>query len=150
MIYEGTNEIQANDLLLRKVLGDSGEGFALLLGELRAEAGAGQGGAAEALGMVCDRLQGVVAEVERSAAHGPEYPYRAAGAFLQLCATALQAFAWARTVRCLEALPADASLRREKHESATFFFNYLLPDFDRQVAAVEAAACPLPFIGEPF
>lgn len=150
MIYEGTNEIQANDLLLRKVLGDGGEGFALLLGELRAEAGAGQGGAAEALGTVCDRLQGVVAEVERSAAHGPEYPYRAAGAFLQLCATALQAFAWARTVRCLEALPADASLRREKHESATFFFNYLLPDFDRQVAAVEAAACPLPFIGEPF
>ncbi|WP_414157076.1 acyl-CoA dehydrogenase family protein [Pseudomonas sp. BNK-15] len=150
MIYEGTNEIQANDLLLRKVLGDGGEGFALLLGEMRAEAGAGQGGAAEALGTVCDRLQGVVAEVERSAAHGPEYPYRAAGAFLQLCATALQAFAWARTVRCLEALPADASLRREKHESATFFFNYLLPDFDRQVAAVEAAACPLPFIGEPF
>ncbi|UTL83055.1 acyl-CoA dehydrogenase [Pseudomonas putida] len=150
MIYEGTNEIQANDLLLRKVLGDGGEGFALLLGELRAEAGAGQGAAAEALGTVCDRLQGVVAEVERSAAHGPQYPYRAAGAFLQLCATALQAFAWARTVRCLEALQADAPLRREKHESATFFFNYLLPDFDRQVAAIEAAACPLPFIGEPF
>ncbi|MCI0914630.1 acyl-CoA dehydrogenase family protein [Pseudomonas putida] len=150
MIYEGTNEIQANDLLLRKVLGDGGEGFALLLGELRAEAVAAPGAAAEALGVICDRLQGLVATLERSAAHNVEYPYRAAGAFLQVCATALQAFAWARTVRCLDTLPAEAPLRREKHESATFFFSYLLPDFDRQVAAVEAAACPLPFIAEPF
>ena len=37
MIYEGTNEIQAIDLLVRKVLGDQGRALATLLDELRTE-----------------------------------------------------------------------------------------------------------------
>jgi alkylation response protein AidB-like acyl-CoA dehydrogenase len=41
MIYEGSNEIQANDLLLRKVLGDDERAFGLLLAALRTEAGQG-------------------------------------------------------------------------------------------------------------
>ena len=148
MIYEGTNEVQANDLLLRKVLGDGGAGMALLLGELRKEAGTGM--AAAVLQRVCAVLQGLLAEVMAKAAADPEYPYRAAGDFLQLCATALQAFAWARTERCLQALPVDAPLRLQKQESIGFFCNYLMLDFDRQVAAVAAAAAPLPSITAPF
>ena len=148
MIYEGTNELQANDLLLRKVLGDGGAGMALLLGELRKEAGTGM--AAAVLQKVCAVLQGLLAEVMAKAAADPEYPYRAAGDFLQLCATALQAFAWARTERCLQALPVDAPLRLQKQESIGFFCNYLMLDFDRQVAAVAAAAAPLPSITAPF
>ncbi|POG10945.1 acyl-CoA dehydrogenase [Pseudomonas putida] len=150
MIYEGTNEIQANDLLLRKVLGDGGEGIALLLAELRAEALLSAGRPGIALCRVCDTLEAVVARVRLRASDDPEYPYRAAGDFLQLCATALQAFAWARTARCLKALPVGAPQRREKQESTDFFFDYLLPDFDQQVAAVDAAAAPLPFIAESF
>ena len=148
MIYEGTNEVQANDLLLRKVLGDGGAGMALLLGELRKEAGTGM--AAAVLQKVCAVLQGLLAEVMAKTAADPEYPYRAAGDFLQLCATALQAFAWARTERCLQALPVDAPLRLQKQESIGFFCNYLMLDFDRQVAAVAAAAAPLPSITAPF
>ncbi|WP_236184067.1 acyl-CoA dehydrogenase family protein [Pseudomonas juntendi] len=148
MIYEGTNEVQANDLLLRKVLGDGGAGMALLLGELRKEAGTSM--AAAVLQKVCAVLQGLVAEVMAKAAADPEYPYRAAGDFLQLCATALQAFAWARTERCLQALPVGAPLRLQKQESIGFFCNYLMLDFDRQVAAVAAAAAPLPSITAPF
>jgi len=148
MIYEGTNEVQANDLLLRKVLGDGGAGMALLLGELRKEAGTGM--ATAVLQKVCAVLQGLLAEVMAKAAADPEYPYRAAGDFLQLCATALQAFAWARTERCLQALPVDAPLRLQKQESIGFFCNYLMLDFDRQVAAVVAAAAPLPSITAPF
>ncbi|UXA36771.1 acyl-CoA dehydrogenase family protein [Pseudomonas juntendi] len=148
MIYEGTNEVQANDLLLRKVLGDGGAGMALLLGELRKEAGTGM--AAAVLQKVCAVLQGLLAEVMAKAAADPEYPYSAAGDFLQLCATALQAFAWARTERCLQALPVDAPLRLQKQESIGFFCNYLMLDFDRQVAAVAAAAAPLPSITAPF
>lgn len=34
MIYEGTNEIQAIDLLVRKVLADGGQGLGMLLGTL--------------------------------------------------------------------------------------------------------------------
>ncbi|ANC81152.1 acyl-CoA dehydrogenase [Pseudomonas putida] len=150
MIYEGTNEIQANDLMLRKVLGDGGEGFALLLGELRAEAAADAGAAAAALGSACDTLEAVLAKVLSMTAGDPEFPYRAAGDFLQLCATVLQAFAWARSARCIQALPVGSAQRREKQESGGFFFSYLLPDLDRQVAAIDAAATPLPFIAESF
>ena len=38
MIYEGTNEIQAQDLLLRKTLPDGGVALAALLRELQADA----------------------------------------------------------------------------------------------------------------
>ncbi|PSS58436.1 acyl-CoA dehydrogenase [Pseudomonas sp. BBP2017] len=151
MIYEGSNEIQANDLLLRKVLGDGAEAFALLLTELRGEVAAGlaeEGSAryAARLAGVCDSLQTVVSEVIRGSTQDPEYPYRAAGDFLQLCASGLLAFAWARTVRCVQGLAAEDPLRQEKLESAGFFFDYLLPVFDSQIAAVRAAQAPLPFI----
>ena len=145
MIYEGSNEIQANDLLLRKVLGDGGEGFGLLLAELRAEAQAPGSVFADALGEVCDGLEGLLPELQAFSAGDGEYPYRAAGDFLQLCSISLLAFAWARSARCVEGLAKP--LRREKLESAGFCFDYLLPEFDRQMAAVRAARAPLPFIG---
>ncbi|WP_110972406.1 acyl-CoA dehydrogenase [Pseudomonas huaxiensis] len=150
MIYEGSNEIQANDLLLRKVLGDGGEAFGVLLGELRAEVAAGRGtraAFADALGEVCERLENLLPEVRAFSAEDSEYPYRAAGEFLQLCATSLLAFAWARSARCVAGLAEDDPLRREKLESAGFCFDYLLPDFDRQLAGVRAARLPLPFVG---
>lgn len=74
-----------------------GEGFALLLSELRTEAAADAGAAAAALGSACDTLEAALAKVLSMTAGDPEFPYRAAGDFLQLCATVLQAFAWARS-----------------------------------------------------
>ncbi|MHA6195474.1 acyl-CoA dehydrogenase family protein [Pseudomonas wadenswilerensis] len=145
LIYEGSNEIQANDLLLRKVLGDGGEAFALLLGELQAEAASGAP-FADALGETCEALGALLPEVRAFSAADDEYPYRAAGDFLSLCAMALLAFAWARSARCVMALAEDDPLRVEKLESAGFCFDYLMPDFDRHLAAVRAARAPLPFI----
>lgn len=145
MIYEGSNEIQANDLLLRKVLGDGGEAFGLLLGELREEVAATRSVFADALGELCDGLDVLLPELRAFAAEDGEYPYRAAGDFLQLCSILLLAFAWARSARCAEGLAEP--LRREKLESAGFCFDYLLPEFDRQMAAVRAARAPLAFIG---
>ncbi|MEX5624477.1 acyl-CoA dehydrogenase, partial [Pseudomonas syringae] len=82
--------------------------------ELRQETGASEEG--DALRRVCDTLEVVLARVQLSAADDPEYPYRAAGDFLQLCGTALLAYAWARTCRCIQALPVDAPQRLENHE----------------------------------
>ena len=145
MIYEGSNEIQANDLLLRKVLGDGGAGFALLLGEMRRETRAIGSVYAEALGEVCAGLERLLPELQAFSGEDSEYPWRAAGDFLQLCSVALLAFAWARSARCVAGLAEP--LRREKLESAGFCFDYLLPEFDRQLAAVRAARAPLAFIG---
>ncbi|WP_136476138.1 acyl-CoA dehydrogenase [Pseudomonas sp. DG56-2] len=152
MIYEGSNEIQANDLLLRKILGDGGKAFGLLLDELREEAVAGlvDEGAKRYAGrllQVCTALQATLTDVQRVAAYDTEYPYRAAADFLQLCATALLAFAWARAARCAMALEPGNPQRKEKLESADFVFDYLLPAFDSQLAAVQAAQASLAFIG---
>ncbi|MBV6659720.1 acyl-CoA dehydrogenase [Pseudomonas yamanorum] len=151
MIYEGSNEIQANDLLLRKVLGDEGRAFGLLMTELRDEAGQG-GEWAEcasfgaALGNLCEVLKVVVDGIRARACEDREYPYRAAGDFLQLCGVTLLALSWARAARVSRALPADDPLRADKLQSARFFFNYLPSRVAQYRVAIENACEALPFV----
>ncbi|WHS58353.1 acyl-CoA dehydrogenase [Pseudomonas sp. G2-4] len=151
MIYEGSNEIQANDLLLRKVLGDEGRAFRELLTVLREEAREGGQTAGCAsfcteLALLCDKLECVQAEVHDQAAEEGEYPYRVAGDFLRLCGLTLLAFAWARTARVARLLPESDPLRAGKLDTARFFFAYLLPQADYRIAAIRAAKAPLPFL----
>ncbi|RBJ82207.1 acyl-CoA dehydrogenase [Pseudomonas sp. MWU12-2534b] len=151
MIYEGSNEIQANDLLLRKVLGDGGQGFALLLEQLRDEAGQGAAvaecaGFARLLADLAEALQGLVGEVQQWALEDAEYPYRAAGDFLALCGLSLLALAWARAARVSRRLPEGDPLREAKLETAGFFFSYLLPQVEQRMTAVRGARAALAFI----
>jgi hypothetical protein len=151
MIYEGSNEIQANDLLLRKVLGDDGRAFGLLLDTLRAEAGQGAlyaecAAFAEALGNLCDSLAATVSALREQAQEDREYPYRAAPDFLQLCGVALLAFAWARAARVSRALPEDDPLRAAKLQSAGFFFDYLPARLAQHLGAIDSARAALAFV----
>ncbi|OIN47356.1 acyl-CoA dehydrogenase family protein [Pseudomonas costantinii] len=151
MIYEGSNEIQANDLLLRKVLGDEGRAFGLLLTELRAEAGQGGewvecAGFAAALGNLCDVLAAMVDDIRERACEDREYPYRAAGDFLQLCGVTLLALAWARAARVSRTLPEEDPLRAGKLQSAGFFFDYLPSRVAQHVGAIEGARAALAFV----
>jgi hypothetical protein len=151
MIYEGSNEIQANDLLLRKVLGDDGRAFGLLLAELRAEAGQGAqyeecAGFSCALANLCDALASVVSAIRERAHEDSEYPYRAAPDFLQLCGVALLAFAWARAARVSRALREDDPLRAAKLQSAGFFFDYLPSRLAQHLGAIDGARAALAFI----
>ncbi|WP_020681591.1 acyl-CoA dehydrogenase family protein [Marinobacterium rhizophilum] len=145
MIYEGTNEVQANDLLLRKVLGDGGQGVQQLLALIRAE-GARLAGACpiyakqlEAAAAGLDAVVGMMLDSQDA-----EYPYRAAGNFLRLMGLLLMAYAWARTVR--KSLNREEPFYRQKLETAGFFFNYLLPEYRYRVELIEAAASPMPFV----
>ncbi len=151
MIYEGSNEIQANDLLLRKVLGDDGRAFGLLLDTLRAEAGQGAlyaecAAFAEALGNLCDSLAATVSALREQAQEDREYPYRAAPDFLQLCGVALLAFAWARAARVSRALPEEDPLRAAKLQSAGFFFDYLPARLAQHLGAIVSARAALAFV----
>ncbi|WP_236186299.1 acyl-CoA dehydrogenase [Pseudomonas protegens] len=151
MIYEGSNEIQANDLLLRKVLGDGGQGFALLLEQLREEAGQGAQvpecvGFARSLADLAEALQALVAQVQQWALEDAEYPYRAAGDFLALCGLSLLALAWARAARVSRRLPEGDPQRGAKLETAGFFFSYLLPQVEQRMTAVRGARAALAFI----
>ena len=150
MIYEGSNEIQANDLLLRKVLGDNGYAFGKLVAVMREEASeslkiddcSGFGAELKAL---CDKLEGVQAEIRDRAVEEGEYPYRVAGDFLRLCGVALLAFAWTRSARVSRVLPDSDPLRVSKLETAGFFFAYVLPQVDYRIAVIRAAKAALPF-----
>lgn len=151
MIYEGSNEIQANDLLLRKVLGDGGQGFALLLEQLRDEAGHSAqvpecAGFARSLADLAEALQALVAQVQQWALEDAEYPYRAAGDFLALCGLSLLALAWTRAARVSRRLPEGDPLRGAKLETAGFFFSYLLPQVEQRMTAVRSARAGLAFI----
>ncbi|AXK52393.1 acyl-CoA dehydrogenase [Pseudomonas protegens] len=151
MIYEGSNEIQANDLLLRKVLGDGGQGFALLLEQLRDEAGHSAqvpecARFARSLADLAEALQALVAQVQQWALEDAEYPYRAAGDFLALCGLSLLALAWTRAARVSRRLPEGDPLRGAKLETAGFFFSYLLPQVEPRMTAVRSARAGLAFI----
>ncbi len=151
MIYEGSNEIQANDLLLRKVLGDDGRAFGLLLDTLRAEARQGAlyaecAAFAEALRNLCDSLAATVSALREQAQEDREYPYRAAPDFLQLCGVALLAFAWARAARVSRALPEEDPLRAAKLQSAGFFFDYLPARLAQHLGAIVSARAALAFV----
>ncbi|NVK41114.1 MAG: acyl-CoA dehydrogenase family protein [Oceanospirillaceae bacterium] len=145
MIYEGTNEIQANDLL-RKVLADGGQGLRELLALVRDEGrclASSFPAYADRLDTLCDaqdEVMGMLVDHQDA-----EYPYRAAGNFLRLTGLLLLAYTWARTVpKCVDRKDA---FYREKLDTADFFFNYLLPEYRYRVDLIKAAASPMPFVG---
>ena len=148
MIYEGTNEIQAIDLLLRKVLPDGG----MRLGQLLDWTGAQAEGASnaqrvrqglQALRECADALAG-------GAAADPEWPYRAAGDFLHALGEALLACAWARSEVAARAALArgtpDRALHEAKLQRARFQADYLGGELPRHLAAVERSRAALPFL----
>ena len=145
MIYEGSNEIQANDLLLRKVLGDGGVALGELLALFEQEAAAG-GEYADPLSALSAKLRVVVKGILKQTEGDAEYPYRIAGDFLHLLGWALLAHAWARSARLANALLVNDPWYQEKLDGATFFFSYLSPEIDLRVARIDSARAPLGFL----
>lgn len=137
MIYEGTNQIQALDLLARKAL--VGAGITPLIDVFRAEAAQGGEHAAELTGW-CDKLQAATQAIADHARTDPEVPARAAEDYLRLVGTVALAFAWSRAAR----VASDAFAH--KRESARHFFNHVLPDAEHWLRRVTAARKPLAFI----
>lgn len=148
MIYEGTNEIQAIDLLQRKVLDDGGERLQLLLAELDAEV---QAGAAEAaLAEFTTALREQVAAVRSATqalvagrAADPQWPLRVADDYLRGLGFALLAWAWARSARAVRRQPAQPWLD-DKLSAARFGVQWLLPEASWRWERVAARTHALP------
>ena len=126
MIYEGTNEIQAIDLLVRKVLPDGAKAFAELLLALRDGLEAGRTADADALRRFAE-LRYLSATLVRAAQADAQLPYRIAGDFLRATALALLAWAWA----AIEAV-ADGSPRWSAPAQA--LRDWVLPEFEMRLA----------------
>ena len=148
MIYEGTNEIQAMDLLLRKVLPDGGAAFGVLLDALHDEIpqGALHGGTARG---AIDALRAALAPLVAAAAEDAELAHRVAADFLRAAALVLLAQAWARADAVAQALHAsDAVFHGAKRDSALFFFDAVLPELDLRLRLL-APKATLPLIDPP-
>ncbi|RMA60039.1 alkylation response protein AidB-like acyl-CoA dehydrogenase [Acidovorax sp. 100] len=125
MIYEGTNEIQAIDLLVRKVLADGGQGLATLLTTLP---GAAPSAAASARRHALVEITQTLAIAAQS---DPELPYWVADDYLRAVALVLLEWAWAQ-------IGAARSHRAEQSTAATdrwttpaqAFAQWVLPEFD--------------------
>lgn len=133
MIYEGTNEIQAIDLLVRKTLPDGAAALQALLADLgddlRAlpEAGRTREALARFALFVRDRL----VPATRGATAAPERPYWLADDFLRATALLLMAWAWERVAATPQA-PAGTA------QAASAFWRWVWPEFDMRLGMLDA------------
>jgi alkylation response protein AidB-like acyl-CoA dehydrogenase len=152
MLYEGTNEIQAIDLLVRKVIGDNGATLRLLLDELMAESGACERavGASEFGRRLAEALNDVVSAAEALCAdskHDLELPYRAASDFMRALGLLLLGFVWARAARIALPRAANDAFYRDKVTSAEYCFDFVLPGLQHRLRLIHTARKPLAQIG---
>lgn len=126
MVYEGTNEIQAIDLVQRKLLGDGGRGFGewAAEAELEAERAAGTAGCedlAEALRAQLALARDGLAALQRAAAEDASAPLALAGDVMAGVTHTLLAWAWCARGRAavsgsdLEPATAQAVLQRARY-----------------------------------
>ncbi|MEO8058395.1 MAG: acyl-CoA dehydrogenase family protein [Burkholderiales bacterium] len=143
MIYEGTNQIQAIDLLVRKVLPDAGAKFAALLGRIAAGLPEGGPHTPEARAAVAT-LREATAQVIEAARTDPEFAYRVADDFLRATGLVLIVQAWARAaaVSSRDEFAADP-FHRAKRDTAQHCFSYVLPELAHALHMLQAGREPL-------
>jgi alkylation response protein AidB-like acyl-CoA dehydrogenase len=124
MIYEGTNEIQAIDLLVRKVLPDGGVAIQTLLDELNASCH----GDAQVLRLNAD-VQSITDALVDAAKRSVELPFWVADDYLRLVALALQAWAWAQ-------VESEARQAARWVAPQQAFNTWILPEFDMRMHIV--------------
>jgi alkylation response protein AidB-like acyl-CoA dehydrogenase len=96
MIYEGTNEIQAIDLLFRKVLGDEGAALMALLERLADELGQADHGSTARARHAIGQVRQLVRQLQAAGDTATAGLYPVAGDFLRVIALTLMAWAWTR------------------------------------------------------
>ena len=143
LIYEGTNEIQAVDLLVRKVVADGGAAYGRLLDELETAARHdGQGLAQQVVQLAA--LAGhrrLLAELVQASAQDPGYPYRAADDFLRAAALLCLGRWW---LKVLALSREDDAAPRGKTATACHFFDTVLPGIAHVEHRIRCARRALP------
>ncbi|WP_127807437.1 acyl-CoA dehydrogenase family protein [Hydrogenophaga sp. NH-16] len=133
MIYEGTNEIQAIDLLLRKTLPDGGAALLTLLGELSADLGGDEQAvrAKSQLDGFASFLRERLLPRATTKDAPADLPHWLADDFLRAVALLLMAWAWAR----IGATPGAGTARWQTAQ--TGFWRWVWPEFGMRVAMME-------------
>ncbi len=159
LIYEGTNEIQAIDLVTRKILDDGGRRADALRAWLLPEVAACRTGPAlqpyaEALQRELDAWQAAQRALIDGARTDAEYPLRVADDLLQGIGHALLAWAWARIARSATADPAAAAAGQDGRRAAPWTdaarhgVQWLLPQAQVHWQRVHRVDAALPFLAD--
>jgi alkylation response protein AidB-like acyl-CoA dehydrogenase len=154
MIYEGTNEIQAIDLVQRKLLDDGGVRAGALIDELALELQhcAGRPALAPFAEALADQLacwRETLAALLGARADDAEYPLRVADDVLAGVGHALLCWAWTRIARAaLDGAPAPGGRDAAQWlASAHFGLQWLMPQAQVHWARARQPRAALPFVG---
>jgi hypothetical protein len=148
-LYEGTTQIQALDLLGRKIVQLQGAGLKHFLAEISAFCHAHQAndGVKDFVGPLAAAAQAwgdLTQAIARSAQADPEELGAAAVDYLYFSGYVALAYFWARSVLAAEGPHLSAERRQAKRDTARFYFARILPRIHLHKAAIEAGAGTLP------
>jgi len=131
-IYEGTNGIQAADLVGRKLGLEGGAVLRQLLTDIRSQA-AGEA-SLNALAEACETV------AERLLVAGPDDRMAASYPFLTMLSVAVSGWLMARQLAALEGFAGDPAFARMKTAAARFYLDQIVPEALGLTAAASAPA----------
>ncbi|MCE5232856.1 MAG: acyl-CoA dehydrogenase C-terminal domain-containing protein [Mizugakiibacter sp.] len=144
-IYEGTTQIQALDLLGRKVMQQQGVGLRHFMEEISAfcQAHARNDALVEFIGplaVATKELGDLTMALGKRAIADPEEVGAAAVDYLFYSGYVALAYVWAKSVAAADASAHDADFKAAKRHTARFYFARILPRTRAHRAAIEAGA----------
>ena len=143
-IYEGTNGIQALDLLGRKVVANGGAALHLFASEIREFAHAHESPFGERLIEALERLEAVSGWLLEQANADPNSVGAASVEYLHLFGYVAYAYMWARMATVAQSKQSeDEAFYSGKLATAEFFFARLLPRTLSLEASIRAGSQPL-------
>ncbi|SAK42274.1 Acyl-CoA dehydrogenase-like protein [Caballeronia glebae] len=149
MIYEGTNSIQALDLLGRKILGDMGaklKRFGKLVSDFVEQEGV-KPEMQEFINPLADigeKVQKLTMEIGMKAMQNPDEVGAAAVPYLRTVGHLVFSYFWARMARvALDRADSGDAFYKAKLATARFYFAKLLPETASTIRAARAGAKPM-------
>jgi hypothetical protein len=149
MIYEGTNTIQALDLLGRKVLGDNGKKlkkFGQLVADFIEEEGVNEAMQefVNPLADLGDKVTKLTTELGMKAFGNADEVGAAAVDYLRVCGHLVYAYFWARMAKvALDKQGSGDPFYAAKLHTARFYFAKLLPETAGLIRSARSGVAPL-------
>lgn len=149
MIYEGTNGIQALDLVGRKLALNGGRALRTYMGELRGyvethASDATMNAYTVPLARAVDDLQGATTWLMKNAMTKPENAGAGSVAYLHLMGLVSLGYMWAQIAQAAHAALASGAEDRAFYDNklitARYFFSHMLPETAIHLTRVEAGA----------
>ncbi|MFA5596137.1 MAG: acyl-CoA dehydrogenase family protein [Pusillimonas sp.] len=142
MIYEGTNEIQAIDLLMRKILADKGHRLGQLLDTINATLSANTDPDFSVAVTAAEKLTATLRElaerVGQASLQHPVLPYHVASEMMRLTGHCILSWLWLKAAHTAKTLrDNDPAFYDAKRNTADYYFTYILPETLQLAGVVE-------------